>query len=98
MFPDLVVLRTDDAGWIVDVLEPHDPSRGDNFEKAKGLAKFAERHGGKFGRIQLIREVPSPTGGKVFKRLELNTEASRRELLRLSSNAQLDGLFDRLAS
>lgn len=98
MFPDLIVLRPDGTDWIVDVLEPHDPSRGDNFEKARGLAKFAEEHGGRFGRIQLIREVSSPTGSKVFKRLELNTEAARRDLLRLTSNAQLDGLFERLTS
>lgn len=98
MFPDLVILRPDGARWIVDVLEPHDPSRGDNFEKAKGLAKFAELHGGNFGRIQLIREASSPAGGKTFKRLELNTEGARRELLQLTSNPQLDALFDRLGS
>ncbi len=94
MFPDLVVLRPEDNGWIVDVLEPHDPSRSDNFEKAKGMARFSEQHGGAFGRIQLIREVSSPTGGKVFKRLDLNTESLRREVLRSTSNHQLDAIFD----
>jgi type III restriction enzyme len=98
MFPDLVVLRADGKRWIVDVLEPHDPSRGDNFEKAKGLAKFAEEHGGKFGRIQLIREMSSPTGANVFKRLDLNREAVRREALALTGNPQLNALFERLAS
>lgn len=98
MYPDLVVLRPEGRGWIVDVLEPHDPSRGDNFEKAKGLAKFAERHGGRFGRIQLIREVQSPTGSKVYTRLDLNREAVRREALRVTDNQQLNALFDRLAS
>ena len=55
MFPDLVVVRVDTDGYIFDILEPHDPSRKDNYPKAVGLAKFAEKHWDKFGRIQLIR-------------------------------------------
>lgn len=44
MFPDLVVVRADAQGYIFDILEPHDPSRKDNYPKAVGLAKFAEKH------------------------------------------------------
>src|SRR5690606_1748915 len=55
MFPDLVIIRADSQGYIFDILEPHDPSRKDNYTKAVGLAKFAEKHWDKFGRIQLIR-------------------------------------------
>lgn len=43
MFPDLVVVRRDSRGWLFDILEPHDPSRNDN---------FAEKHGHLFSRIQ----------------------------------------------
>jgi hypothetical protein len=56
MFPDLIVVHAGNYGNEFDVLEPHDPSRQDNDPKAVGLAKFAEKHGEKFGRIQLIRE------------------------------------------
>ncbi|WP_235827359.1 hypothetical protein [Acetivibrio saccincola] len=43
MFPDLVIIRADSQGYIFDILEPHDPSRKDNYPKAVGLAKFAEK-------------------------------------------------------
>ncbi|MDT2256356.1 DEAD/DEAH box helicase family protein [Paenibacillus larvae] len=55
MFPDLVVVRSDAQGYVFDILEPHDPSRKDNYPKVVGLAKFAEKHWDIFGRIQLIR-------------------------------------------
>ena len=44
-FPDFVVVRREGKGFAIDVLEPHDPNKGDTFAKAKGLADFAEMHG-----------------------------------------------------
>lgn len=93
MFPDLVVVRTEGEGFAIDILEPHDPSLGDNFEKAVGLARFAERHGALFGRIQLIRKQSS-SGGEHFARLEINQTAIIKKLLLVISNPQLDALFD----
>ena len=55
MYPDLVIIRADAEGYVFDILEPHDSSRQDNFPKAVGLAKFAEKHWDVFGRIELIR-------------------------------------------
>ncbi|MBS0501154.1 MAG: DEAD/DEAH box helicase family protein [Proteobacteria bacterium] len=92
MFPDLVVVRKDGAGFAIDVLEPHDPSLADNFEKAVGLARFAEKHGALFGRIQLIRKQSS-AGGEHFARLEINQTATIKKLLLVTSNPQLDALF-----
>ena len=97
MFPDLVVVRIAAKDLIVDILEPHDPSRDDNFEKAVGLARFAERHGHLFGRIQLIRKQKSPAGGEHFARLEINKAATIKQLLLITSNPQLDALFAKLA-
>jgi type III restriction enzyme len=93
MFPDLVVVRKVGSNFVIDILEPHDPSLSDNFEKAIGLARFAERHGALFGRIQLIRKQSSG-GGDHFVRLEINQSATIRKLLPLTSNPQLDQLFD----
>lgn len=92
MFPDLVVVRKVGSDFAIDILEPHDPSLGDNFEKAVGLAKFAEKHGGLFGRIQLIRKQSS-AGGEHFARLEINQAATIKKLLLINSNPQLDDLF-----
>lgn len=97
MFPDLVVIRQEGDALAVDILEPHDPSLGDNFEKAIGLAKFAELHGELFGRIQLIRKQSSPAGGDRYVRLEINKTATIRKLLPITSNPQLDILFSELA-
>jgi Type III restriction enzyme, res subunit len=93
MFPDLVVVRQAGDELSVDILEPHDPSLADNFEKAVGLARFAERHGHLCGRIQLIRKQASPVGGDHFARLDINTAAMIKQLLPITSNRQLDDLF-----
>lgn len=92
MFPDLVVVRKNGSEFAIDILEPHDPSLSDNFEKAVGLAKFAEKHGALFGRIQLIRKQSS-AGGEHFARLEINQAAMIKKLLLITSNPQLDELF-----
>ncbi|MEF3193742.1 MAG: hypothetical protein K6346_05985 [Halothiobacillaceae bacterium] len=92
MFPDLVIVRKVGSDYAIDILEPHDPSLADNFEKAVGLARFAERHGALFGRIQLIRKQSSASG-EHFARLEINQEATLKKLLPITSNPQLDALF-----
>jgi type III restriction enzyme len=98
MFPDLVVVRQTAGGYRFDILEPHDPSLADNFEKAVGLARFAERHGHLFHRIQLIRKQASKAGGERFFRLELNSEAMRKQVLLVTANAQLDAVFGQFAA
>ncbi|MDO9201000.1 MAG: type III deoxyribonuclease, partial [Hydrogenophaga sp.] len=96
MFPDLIVVRGAGSGFVIDILEPHDPSLSDNFEKAVGLAKFADKHGGLFGRIQLIRKH-STAGSDHFVRLEINQTATIKKLRLITNNAQLDDLFASVA-
>ena len=95
LFPDLVVARQvpGEDGYRFDILEPHDPSRDDNAGKALGLARFAERHGHLFGRIQLIRRLPSPAGGEDYFRLDINKLAVQKKLLEITTGPQLDALF-----
>lgn len=93
MFPDLVLVRRTEEGCAIDILEPHDPSLSDNFEKAVGLAQFAEKHGHLFGRIQMIRKQSSPAKGEHFARLEINREGMIKKLLLITGNPQLDNLF-----
>ncbi len=94
MFPDLVVVRAGGAPgeYRFDILEPHNPSLADNFEKARGLARFAGRHGHRFDRIELIRKRTSPGGG--FARLNLNSEAVRGAVLLVTGNPHLDAVFE----
>jgi adenine-specific DNA-methyltransferase len=94
MFPDFVVVRTVGEQYLVDILEPHDPSRDDNVDKARALARFAERHGALFGRIQLIRKRKAAGCAEQFVRLEINRVETIQSLLFVNQASQLDALFD----
>ena len=89
MFPDFLVVRKDGDGYLVDILEPHSSSLADSYAKARSLAKYAQKHHGDFGRIELIRVV----GGNI-KRLNLNDDETRRKVLMVDTNAGLDLIFD----
>ncbi|MEC7643711.1 MAG: type III deoxyribonuclease, partial [Pseudomonadota bacterium] len=89
MFPDIITVRQEADNLVVDIIEPHDPSLSDNFEKAKGLAQFAEKHGHRFGRIELVRKK-----GNHFYRLDLNKTSNIKDVLLVTSNPQLDKIFE----
>jgi type III restriction enzyme len=93
MYPDLIIVRKDGHGYIFDILEPHDPSRSDNCEKAKGLAKFAESHWALFGRIQLIRKMRGPDGSEHYYRLDMSKASTRNKVRAIADNHALDELF-----
>ena len=93
MFPDLLVVRINDHGYVFDILEPHDPSRNDNCPKAVGLAKFAEKHGEYFGRIQLIRELQK-FGQDIFYRLDMGKLNVRNKVRSAKTNDELDRIFN----
>jgi type III restriction enzyme len=94
MFPDLLVVRADAEGYVFDVLEPHDPSRKDNYPKAVGLAKFAEKHGDQFGRIQLIRKAKGADRREHFYRLDMGKLSIRSKVRGITSNVELDRIFE----
>ena len=94
MFPDLLIVRKDEYGFQFDILEPHDPSRDDNHVKAVGLAEFAEKHWGLFGRIELIRKKRGADGMEHYYRLDMGKVDVRNKILPITSNAQLDQIFD----
>lgn len=94
MFPDLLVVRQDAKGYLFDILEPHDPSLKDNAAKAVGLAKFAEQHWALFARIQLIRKKKGADGVERYFRLDVGNDAVRKKVLTVTTNSQLDQVFD----
>jgi type III restriction enzyme len=94
MYPDLLVVRAGNHGYVFDILEPHDPSRDDNYPKAVGLARFAEKHGAHFGRIQLIRKAKGADRRDHFYRLDMGDLNVRNRVRGITSNAELDRLFD----
>ena len=92
-YPDFIVIRRDEvSGYVIDILEPHNPDFKDNLGKAKGFAEYARQNPG-VGRIQLIRESKDITSKK-FKRLDMSKSAIRDKVSRAMSNDELDHIFD----
>lgn len=89
-YPDFVVFRRKEGKHIlVDLLEPHHTGNADSLLKAKGLCKFAEEHGDKFGRIEWIK-----IEGSTIKRLSLNSQNVRTKVLATNVDSAIDTLFD----
>ena len=93
-YPDFLIIRKDnDNEYILDILEPHDPSRIDNLGKARGFAEYA-RQNPEVGRIQLIRMCKDAVGNNRFKRLDMAMSAVRDKVSRAMTNDELDHIFD----
>lgn len=93
-FPDFLIVRHNEDGYVVDILEPHDPNQRDNIGKAKGFAKYA-RENQISGRLQLIREK-KVLGQKIFTRLDMSKTEICDRVCRASSNGELDNIFNSL--
>ena len=93
-YPDFIVIRKDeDNEYVVDILEPHDPTRTDNLGKAKGFAEYARQNPG-VGRIQLIRLTKDSIGRNRFKRLDMAKSAVRDKVSRVMTDDELSRVFD----
>ena len=88
MYPDFLIIRKDDVGLVIDILEPHDGTRTDNLGKAKGFAEYARQNPG-VGRLQLIRVV----NGQI-RRLDMSRSAVRDRVTRAMSDDDLNYIFD----
>lgn len=94
-YPDFIIIRRDlksTSGYVIDILEPHNPTINDNLPKAKGFAKYAEAEP-LIGRIQLIRKVRDG-GIDKFKRLDFSKGEIRQKVLAMQTPEELDHLFD----
>jgi len=94
-YPDFIIVRRDAIlGYVIDILEPHNPDFDDNLGKAKGFAEYARQNTG-IGRIQLIRkEKDHITGKDRFRRLDLSKGAIRDKVSQCITSDQLKLLFD----
>lgn len=93
-YPDFLIIRKENGGdYIVDILEPHDPTRDDNVGKAKALAQYATENP-EIGRAQLIRVFNTATG-EVLKRLDFAAHSElRTKVAAIMLNDDLDKLFE----
>ena len=92
-FPVVQIDSCLNGEYVVDILEPHDPTRIDNLGKAKGFAEYARQNPG-VGRIQLIRMSKDAVGYNRFKRLDMAMSAVRDKVSHAMTNDELDHIFD----
>lgn len=94
LYPDFIIVRRDpDLGYLIDILEPHNPGFKDNLGKAKGLAEYAANEP-RIDRIQLIRVGKDAAGNNRFKRLNLASGSIRNKVLAAINTDELDHIFD----
>lgn len=89
LYPDLLIFRRVGNKLKLDLLDPHWPGLGDAAEKAAGLARYADKHGEHYGRIEIISLTPK---GKIL-RLDVNQEATREKVKVVKDLAHLEALF-----
>ena len=75
------------SGYVMDILEPHNPGYSDNLGKAKSLADYV-RNEPRIGRVQLIRK-----GKDGFIRLDMSKGAVREKVLLATNNDDIDRIF-----
>lgn len=92
-YPDFLIIRRDGSDYVVDILEPHDPTRQDNLGKAKGFAEYARQNPG-VGRIQLIRMQRDSVGRERAFRLDMSKSSIRDKVSRCASNDELNHIFE----
>lgn len=57
MCPDFIFFTARESGVEVSIVDPHGAHLGDALAKLQGLARYAEKHGSAFGRIESVAEV-----------------------------------------
>jgi len=93
-YPDYLIVRRDDVtGYVIDILEPHNPAFSDNLPKAQGFAKYAATEP-RIGRVQIIRKAKNAAGKDSFLRLDFSKGSIREKVLKMQNNQELDHLFE----
>jgi len=89
MYPDFLVVRQEQTGLVVDIVEPHRTDEGDTARKMLGLAEYAARHGERFGRILIVAK----TSDDIFRSIDLNDEAARGAAKAVTTTQSVVRLF-----
>ncbi len=90
LYPDFLFVRADSSGgFVVDLLDPHRMDLEDAPAKAAGLARYADKHGHEFGRIELII-----VEGDEIKRLDLTDERVRGRVRGVNDHTHLRQLYE----
>ncbi|MEI6447128.1 MAG: DEAD/DEAH box helicase family protein [Actinomycetes bacterium] len=90
MFPDFVFFHKDSKGKLrASIVDPHGHHLGDAGPKLRGLASYAEAHGGEYQRI--ISVIKASTGE--YRMLDLTEETVRKALASVNSQDEIEKVF-----
>ena len=88
VFPDFLFFRQEGDRVVIDILDPHGAHLDDAVMKARGLAVYAEDHGHRFGRIELLDKIE----GRLL-RLDLKNKKVRDQVKAIANNDGLVALY-----
>lgn len=92
MFPDFLIIRKNEKGLVVDILEPHGSHLSDSLAKAKALAKYARGDSGNLlGKVLFIRDKKGKKGQ--FQSLDMMDYKVSERVLAMNANESLDDVF-----
>ncbi len=91
MYPDFLFFREVDGEVTVDLIDPHGIHLVDAPAKARGLARYADRHGAVFGRFEMVI-YDSDTDRQ--HTLDLKSATTRRRVAGVTTAQHLADLFD----
>ena len=95
-YPDFLIIRKDEKsklGYVVDILEPHNPTLVDNLGKAQGLANYAQNNI-QVGKVELIRQVKDKVKNNRFVRLNMTKSIIREKVIHANNSEELNHIFD----
>lgn len=95
-YPDFLIIRRDEKskfGYVVDILEPHNPSLDDNLGKAQGFAKYAQNNI-QIGKVELIRQTKDKARNNRFIRLNMAKSIIRDKVLHAVTLEELNHIFN----
>ena len=88
VFPDFLFFQQEGSRVVVDILDPHGAHLPDAIMKAKGLAVYAQDHGHRFGRIELLDKIEGS-----LLRLDMKDKKVRDQVKAVANNDGLVALY-----
>ena len=86
-YPDFIIIRKEHGKFVVDLLEPHNPSYNDNYAKTIGLCNYLKEETG-IARAEIIRKEDGR-----FIRLNLGDSMIQHDVINMRNDDDLNALF-----
>ena len=96
LHPDFLVFTKRDCEVLIDIIDPHDPSRSDTIPKWGALAEYTKQNATRLGRVLAI--IDEKKGSDVLVQLNLASPTAQDAMISLAktggTEADVRALFD----